>query len=140
MAGPSQKIALPVGYVSRGYCSGSKLGNIGTTCQRKMQLGYPPANLLHAYSIGCELVAFSGCFCRQQTLLFNEAIEIGAGQCPGITLVLDEAVHRGDRAALAIFDQLDRSKQRRNVRESSNLGEETADFDLGINALFPAAK
>src|SRR5205085_9657426 len=120
--GAPQQLALPMGYVVCGYCGGGKLRNVGAARQGKLKLGYPPADLLHAYPIGCMLVAFSGCFCGQQTLLLDEAIEIGAGQGPRVALVLDESVHHGDRAALAILDQLDRSKERWNVRESNGLG------------------
>ena len=100
-----------------------------------MHLGDAPAGLRHVAQIGDLLVALAGMLARrQQTLLLDEAVEIGRGHGPGVALVLHEGVDDGDRAGLVAFDQFDAAEQRRRVGEAGDVGQEAADLDLRIDA------
>ena len=54
------------------------------------------------------LIGLFGRFGRKQPLLFHVTVEIGAGDGPGVALVLDEAMHDSDGAAGSLLLQLDR--------------------------------
>ena len=92
--------------------SGAKSGNVGPARQRALQFAGAAADLPHALQIGRQLRAFLGRGRRRQhALIVDEAAEIGAGDRPGVALVLDEAMRDGERAALLAFDQFDRAEQ-----------------------------
>ena len=76
--------------------------------ERKLQLGDAPSHLIHPPYVGRFLVAVLCRFGRQQASLFDETIEISAGDRPGVALVLDEAMHDSDGAAGSLLLQLDR--------------------------------
>ena len=72
------------------------------------------------------------CFGRQEALLFDEPIQIGACYRPGITLIFDESMHDGDGAAHPVLLQFDRPEESRRVWEWDRISQE-APFDLRID-------
>ena len=77
---------------------------------------------------------------RQHALVVDEAAEIGAGDGPGVALVLDEAVRDGERAALFALDQFDRAQQIGHVPVAGLLDQKAPDLDLGVNAFVDLAE
>ncbi len=76
--------------------------------QRPVQLRQPPADLPHAQQIGRMLVGVGDGVRRQQAILFEKTVEVGAGERPAVSLVLDEPLHDGEGGALVAPDELDR--------------------------------
>ena len=73
------------------------------------------ADQLHDALIGRKLAALRGVLAGEQPLLLDETVEIGAGDRPGLALVLDESMDDRERAALVVLHQLDRAEQRRRI-------------------------
>src|SRR5262249_13803983 len=108
--------------------------------ERELHLREPLPDVHHQQLVGGELAALRRVLVRQQPLLLDEAVEIGAGDRPGLSLVLYEPVHDRDRAAPVLLDQLDGAEQRRRVLEIGDLGEKAPDCDFRIDAGLEAPK
>ncbi len=120
---------------------GRELRNVGPARQRALQLAGPARDLPQRLQIGRKLRAFFGRGrARQHALVVDEAAEIGAGDRPGVALVLDEPVRDGERASLFAFDQFDRAQQIRDVPVAGMLDQEASDLDLGVNAFVELAE
>ena len=109
-------------------------------CKRVMQLGGAAADLPHALEHRRHLGRFGGSFVGQQALLVDQTVERGAGDAPGIALVLDEGVDDRERAAALALDQFDRAEQSGRILEMRDVGQEAADLDLRMNARRDAAQ
>ena len=107
---------------------------VGPAGEGQMQLGGAPADLPDALQHRGGFRRFGDLVAGQQALLVDEAVERGAGDAPGVALVLDEGVHHRQRAAVFMLQQLDAAEQRRRVLEMRDVGQEAADLDLGMNA------
>ena len=104
------------------------------TCKRAMQLGGAAADLPHALQHRRHFGRFGGDLVGQQALLVDQAIERSAADAPGIALVLDKGVHRCERGAGVTLDQLNGAEQGRRILEMRDIGQETPDLELRMNA------
>ena len=104
------------------------------TCQRVMQLGGAPADLPHALQHRGHLGRLGGDFVGQQALLVDQPVKRGAGDTPGIALVLDEGMHGRERGAGFALDQLDGAQQRRRIPEMRHIGQEAPDLEFRMDA------
>jgi hypothetical protein len=111
----------------------SESDDVITACKRELQLGDTPPDLVHPPQIGDLLIAVSRGFGREEALFLHETVKIGARHCPGVTLILHETVHDGDRAASSILLQFDSSQKGRGVRERDHFGEKVTNFDFRID-------
>ena len=106
----------------------------------QMQFGGAAGDLPHALEHRCRFQIFSDGFLGQQTLLVDETVERGAGDAPGVALVLDAGMHDRERRALIAFRKLERAEQGGHIREMRDVGQEAPDLDLRMNAGGDAAQ
>src|SRR5437667_12361937 len=67
--------------------------------------------------------------------LLQEAFDVIHRKRPGIALVADESLQQCHRCARAVGGRvIDRSGDRHNVLEMHDLGQETADLELGVDS------
>ena len=98
----SMDIVDPALHVLRPDRLRREVGQVAVAGEREMHLGDAPSGLRHVAQIGDLLLAFAGMLARrQQTLLLDEAVEIGRRHGPGVALVLRR--RRGRRRSRCVL-------------------------------------
>src|SRR5262249_25992338 len=97
-----------------------------------MQLGGADGENAHQCKISAVRIRWQ---CRSSAAIFNKACEIVQRVVPAVSLVGNECLQQCEYAAHVVRGVIfNRPCQRHYMRKVGHLGEETADFQLGIHA------